>query len=101
MKIEGDGLRIERAEQHTAGHEAQSDQNLQQDSHGQASSLTSGRSLAELRTTRQAGAPPCRFTRSRNSLPGLKCGTCLPSSATESPVLGLRPIRAGRKCSEK
>src|SRR3546814_855502 len=41
------------------------------------------------------------FTRSRNSLPGLKCGTCLPGSATDSPVLGLRPIRAGRKCSEK
>jgi hypothetical protein len=24
------------------------------------------------------------------SLPGLKCGTCLPESATASPVLGLR-----------
>src|SRR5579862_6415158 len=41
------------------------------------------------------------FTRSRRSLPGLKCGTCLPESATASPVLGLRPWRGGRKCSEK
>ncbi len=35
-------------------------------------------------------------TRSRNSLPGLKWGTYLPDSATESPVLGLRPRRGGR-----
>src|SRR5579863_1350997 len=41
------------------------------------------------------------LTRSRRSLPGLKCGTCLPESATASPVLGLRPWRGGRKCSEK
>src|SRR5690349_9799780 len=41
------------------------------------------------------------FTRSRRSLPGLKCGTYLPDSATASPVLGLRPCRGGRKCSEK
>ena len=37
-----------------------------------------------------------RLTRSRSSLPGLKCGTCLPGKATESPVLGLRPMRGGR-----
>jgi len=36
------------------------------------------------------------FTRSRNSLPGLKCGTYLPGSATDSPVFGLRPMRGGR-----
>lgn len=41
------------------------------------------------------------FTRSRNSFPGLKCGTYLPESATDSPVFGLRPMRGGRKCSEK
>src|SRR5688572_9446648 len=40
------------------------------------------------------------LTRSRRSLPGLKCGTYLPDSATASPVLGLRPCRGGRKCSE-
>ena len=38
------------------------------------------------------------LTRSRRSLPGLKCGTYLPASATVSPVLGLRPWRGGRKC---
>ena len=41
------------------------------------------------------------LTRSRSSFPGLKCGTCFPASATASPVLGLRPRRGGRKCSEK
>jgi len=41
------------------------------------------------------------LTRSRKSLPGLKCGTYLPDRATASPVLGLRPIRGGRKCNEK
>ena len=33
------------------------------------------------------GLPP--LTRSRSSLPGLKCGTCLPGRATESPVFGI------------
>ena len=37
------------------------------------------------------GVPAPSFTRSRKSLPGLKCGTYLPASATVSPVLGLRP----------
>src|ERR1700683_3798416 len=41
------------------------------------------------------------LTRSRRSLPGLKCGTYLPASATASPVFGLRPWRGGLKCSEK
>src|SRR5688572_16742448 len=41
------------------------------------------------------------LTRSRRSLPGLKCGTYLPASATASPVFGFRPCRGGRKCSEK
>src|SRR5262249_44864430 len=41
------------------------------------------------------------LTRSRRSLPGLKCGTYFPDNATASPVLGLRPWRGGRKCSEK
>src|SRR5262249_54487713 len=41
------------------------------------------------------------LTRSRRSLPGLKCGTYLPDNATASPVFGLRPWRGGRKCREK
>src|SRR4051812_8185680 len=40
------------------------------------------------------------LTLSRRSLPGLKCGTYLPESATASPVFVLRPCRGGRKCSE-
>lgn len=36
------------------------------------------------------------LTRSRNSLPGLKCGTNLPSRLTDCPVLGLRPTRGAR-----
>src|SRR5207237_10710515 len=48
--------------------------------------------LAQSRIGRSAPS----FTRSRRSLPGLKCGTCLPESATASPVLGLRPWRGGR-----
>src|SRR5262245_14125947 len=47
------------------------------------------------------GLPAPSLTRSRRSLPGLKCGTYLPDSATVSPVFGLRPWRGGRKCSEK
>src|ERR1700683_3250396 len=53
--------------------------------------------LAQSRIGRSAPS----LTRSRRSLPGLKCGTCLPASATASPVFGLRPCRGGRKCSEK
>jgi len=45
--------------------------------------------------------PAVAFTRSRNSLPGLKCGTYFPARATGSPVFGLRPIRGGRKRREK
>src|SRR5581483_1775950 len=41
------------------------------------------------------------LTRSRISLPGLKCGTCLAGMRTASPVLGLRPTRAGRLCNAK
>ena len=33
------------------------------------------------------------LSRSRSSLPALKCGTALPGTATSSPVRGLRPIR--------
>ena len=36
------------------------------------------------------------LTRSRRSLPGLKCGTCFPGSATDSPVFGFRPMRGAR-----
>lgn len=41
--------------------------------------------------------PAAAFTRSRISLPGLKCGRYFPARATGSPVFGLRPIRGGRK----
>lgn len=36
------------------------------------------------------------LTRSRISLPGLKCGTYLAINDTESPVLGFLPVRGGR-----
>ena len=36
------------------------------------------------------------LTRSRSSFPGLKWGTCFPDKPTDSPVLGLRPIRGAR-----
>ena len=35
-------------------------------------------------------------SRSRNALPGLKCGAHFPVTATDSPVLGLRPVRGAR-----
>src|SRR3989440_641416 len=41
------------------------------------------------------------FIRSRRSLPGLLCGACSTPLASAYPVLGLRPWRGGRKCSEK
>ena len=37
-----------------------------------------------------------KSTRSRNSLPALKCGTCFSGTCTRSPDLGLRPVRGGR-----
>ena len=40
-------------------------------------------------------------TRSRNSLPALKCGTYFFGTKTFSPVLGFRPVRGGRKFSPK
>src|SRR6186713_1115949 len=60
--------------------------------------LQSTRSIVRVQSRIGRSAPS--FTRSRRSLPGLKCGTYLPDSATASPVLGLRPCRGGRKCSE-
>src|SRR5690606_2052819 len=42
-----------------------------------------------------------RSTRSRSSLPALKCGTCLPGTITCSPDLGLRPMRGERSDNEK
>ncbi len=35
-------------------------------------------------------------TRSRSSLPRMKCGTHFSGTGTFSPVFGLRPVRAGR-----
>jgi len=37
-----------------------------------------------------------RLTLSRNSLPGLKCGTYFPLNSTDSPVLGFLPTRGAR-----
>src|SRR5215472_18738850 len=61
----------------------------------------SGRRRSLRHAQSRIGRSAPSLTRSRRSLPGLKCGTCLPESATASPVLGLRPWRGGRKCSEK
>lgn len=44
----------------------------------------------------QVWACSSSLTRSRNSLPGLKCGTYLPSRLTDWPVFGLRPTRGER-----
>src|SRR5699024_6487963 len=40
--------------------------------------------------------PLASRTRSRNALPGLKCGTYFAATATTSPVLGFRARRGGR-----
>ena len=48
---------------------------------------------AFLRTAAGTGATA---TRSRNSLPDLKCGTYFPGTCTDSPDFGLRPKRGGR-----
>jgi hypothetical protein len=40
-------------------------------------------------------------TASRNALPGLKCGTRFSGIATLSPERGLRPMRGGRRLTEK
>ena len=40
-------------------------------------------------------------TASRSALPGLKCGTRFSGIATLSPERGLRPIRGGRRLTEK
>jgi hypothetical protein len=37
-----------------------------------------------------------RLTLSRSSLPGLKCGTYLPVSSTDSPVFGFLPTLGAR-----
>ncbi len=39
---------------------------------------------------------PLKSTRSRSSLPALKCGTCFSGTCTLSPDFGLRPVRGGR-----
>lgn len=46
-------------------------------------------------------APQFPLTRSRSSLPGLKCGTYLADTMTATPVLGLRPLRKGRRLIPK
>src|SRR6266481_1212645 len=45
--------------------------------------------------------PRFSHTRSRNSLPALKCGTYLAGNFTCAPVLGLRPWRGGREFNSK
>ncbi len=52
--------------------------------------------IRQRRDQSSGGNGTTALTRSRNSLPGLKCGTCFPGKATASPVLGLRPVRGGR-----
>ena len=42
------------------------------------------------------GASALKSTRSRNSLPALKCGTNFCGTCTFSPDFGLRPVRGGR-----
>ena len=55
-----------------------------------------GQAMPSLFSSASCSAWNFRLTRSRSSLPGLKCGTYLPLSSTESPVFGLRPTRGGR-----
>ena len=45
---------------------------------------------------RQADHDPPAFTASRNGLPALKVGVVEAATSRLSPVLGLRPVRAGR-----
>ena len=64
------------------------------------------RTLSEHRRRRPAlrafiGSPARRSTRSRNSLPGLKCGTNFSGTSTFSPDFGLRPTRDGRRLRPK
>ena len=48
-----------------------------------------------------SGSPARPSTRSRNSLPGLKCGTNFSGTSTFSPDFGLRPTRDGRRLRPK
>ena len=50
----------------------------------------------EFKWRRVAASSAVALTRSRISLPGLKCGTRFGGICTGSPVFGLRPTRAGR-----
>src|SRR4029078_9364325 len=100
IEVEGDRLIVERAEY---GARACEHKHQQDQSEAHASGGPVGLSLwpaSTLATKGQACAvarlSTIAFTRSRNSLPGLKCGTCLPGSATAEPVFGLRPMRGGR-----
>ena len=60
---------------------------------GRATNADSPVQAAFLRTAAGTGATA---TRSRKSLPDLKCGTYFPGTCTDSPDFGLRPKRGGR-----
>jgi hypothetical protein len=64
---------------------------------------TDGSSGANLRSVKilPLADGTCTFTRSRSSLPGLKCGTALAGTRTIAPVLGFRPHLGGRRFTEK
>jgi hypothetical protein len=47
------------------------------------------------------GCPTIASTRSRNCLPGLKCGTRFSGTITLSPDFGLRPMRGGTAVQRK
>src|SRR5690606_25457722 len=59
--------------------------------------------IISLQTTQSSmiGCPTIASTRSRNCLPGLKCGTRFSGTITLSPDFGLRPMRGGRLLSAK
>src|SRR5690606_30378221 len=100
-------LRIERPHYQPDREECEQDQQAE-DIHVQRLRRTDAPSLADRTVPAKAqascasvGAGTTSLTFSRSSLPALKCGTCLPGRATDSPVFGLRPMRGGGECNEK
>src|SRR5690606_24626953 len=90
VEIQRDLIRVEGAEKH-AGYQEQQGQDQGNQSHGKAcgSGIAPVRaSLADHRRSgvalQASGRGMALQTCSRSSLPGLKCGTCLPVSATDS-----------------
>src|SRR5690606_41618296 len=102
-EVESELLRIERPHYQPDRKEREQDQQAE-DVHGRRLRARAPPSLADRNrygAVDQAacgsdGAGTTSLTFSRSSLPALKCGTCLPGRATDSPVFGLRPMRGGR-----